>query len=826
MRLSYLTYCLLFTFGFHLAVAADNSVDFNTDVLDVKDRKNIDLKRFSRAGYVMPGDYRLSVHINDSRLQNDEDISFISPDDAPEAPQACLHPGLVSQLGLKDDVMKHLTWWHNGQCLDIHTKALNGMTVRGDIATSSIFVTIPQAYLEYTTATWDPPSRWDDGVPGVLSDYNLNLMKIQGLGGSGSSTSLSGNGTVGMNAGAWRLRADWQASRSQYGDAATRQQWQWSRYYLYRPIRSLRAKLVLGEDYLASDLFDSPRFAGIRLISDDNQLPPNLRGYAPEVTGVAKTHAKVTVSQNGRVLYESQVAPGPFRIQTLSDTTSGALDVAVAEQDGTVRRFQVNTASVPYLSRPGMVRYKLAAGRPDDLRHRVNGPLFSTGEFSWGINNGWSLYGGSLAGSGYQAVSGGIGRDLLALGALSVDMSTARADLQRQGRTTGNSYRLSYSKTFDAIDSQVTFAGYRFSQQTYMSLSEFLDALNQGVRPAGSRQMYTVSLNKQFRRLGLSSNLNLSRQTYWKDAPPDIRYALSLSKYFDIGSFKNVSISLSAYRNQYRNGWDRGGYLSVSVPVGNTGTVSYSGNVSNGLLQQTASYFASPDEHNSYQLSAGGGQSGTTGSAAFTHQGDSAEVNASAGWQEGHYVSGGLSLRGGMTATAHGAALHRVGQAGGARLMLGTGGVAGVPVHGYGSTTDTNRMGVAVISDVNSYYHNEASIDIDHLPDNVSADHSVEAVTLTEGAIGFRHFDVLSGRQSMVIIGLKSGQMAPFGATVKNAQGLETGLVGDNGNTWLSGMKPSENMAVEWDGRTQCTVTLPTKLDVPALFLPCISSKS
>jgi len=821
MRLSYLTYCLFLVSGCHLALAADDSVDFNTDVLDVKDRSNIDLNRFSRAGYIMPGEYSLAVRVNDSSLQ-EENITFTRPDGAPEASEACLSPGLVKRFGFREDVARRLTWRRDGQCLDINADAVRGMTVRGDISTSTLFVTIPQAYLEYTSATWDPPSRWDDGVPGVLSDYNLNLMKVQGLEQGGSGTSLSGNGTAGMNAGPWRLRADWQASRSQYGGGETRQQWQWSRYYLYRAVRSLGARLVVGEDYLSSDLFDSPRFAGVRLMSDDRQLPPNLRGYAPEVTGVAHTHAKVTISQQGRVIYESQVAPGPFRIQTLSDTTHGTLDVTVDEQDGTVRHFQVSTASVPYLSRPGMVRWRLAAGRPDDLRHRVNGPLFSAGEFSWGINNGWSLYAGSLTSSGYQAASGGVGRDLLVFGAMSADVAVARASLHGQESTTGNSYRLSYSKTFDAIDSQVTFAGYRFSQRTYMSLSAYLDALGQqGVRPAGSKQMYTVSLNKQFRSAGLSTNVNISQQTYWNDAPPDLRYSLSASKYFDVGSFKNVSVSLSAYRNQYRNTWDRGGYLSVSLPIGDSNTLTWSGNVMNGTLQQSAGYYGRLDDHNSYQVSAGGGQAGTTGSAAFMHQGDSAELDASAGWQEGRYVSGNLTLRGGLTATARGAALHRTGQPGGTRLMLGTDGVPGVPVRGYGSSTDTNIMGVAVISDVSSYYHNEASIDMDHLPDDVSAGRSVAAATLTEGAIGYRHFDVLSGRQSMVVIGLKNGQMAPFGATVKNARGQQTGLVGDSGNTWLTGMKPSESMDVEWDGKTQCTVTLPAVLDVPALFLPC-----
>lgn len=824
MKLSYLTYCLLLSITCRYALATD-SIEFNTDVLDVKDQKNIDLKEFSRAGYVMPGEYTLAVRVNGTSLQ-EENIVFTKDRADPGNSEACLTRSLVERFGFTDAVLEHLKWWHDGQCLDTGSEAVKGMTVRGELSSSTLFIDIPQAYLEYSSATWDPPSRWDDGIPGVLSDYNASFMKVQGQGNYASSSSLSGNGTLGVNAGAWRLRADWQASRNQYGAGNTRQQWQWSRYYLYRAIRSLRAKMVVGEDYLDSDLFDNPRFAGVRLVSDDSQLPPNLRGYAPEVTGVARSHAKVTVSQQGRIIYESQVAPGPFRIQSLSDTTRGILDVTVTEQDGSQQKFQVNTASVPYLSRPGMVRYKLATGRPDDLRHRVNGPLFSTGEFSWGINNGWSLYGGSLFADEYQNISGGMGRDLMAFGALSVDMSTAHTQLPGQDSVTGNSYRLSYSKTFDSLDSQVTFAGYRFSERTYMSLSDYLDARENGLRPASSKQMYTVSFNKTFRSIGLSSYMNISRQTYWGDTPPDIRYSLSVAKYFDVGTFKNISLSLSAYRSAYRNTHDRGGYLSVSVPTGDNNTVTWSANETNGALQQTASYFSTVDDHNSYEVTAGTGRSGTTGNASWSHQGDAADVDGSAGWQEGRYVSGLLTLRGGMTATAHGAALHRTGHSGGTRLMLSTEGVSGVPVHGYGSTTDTNSFGVAVISDVSSYYHNEARIDMDHLPDNISAVHSEAAATLTEGAIGYRNFDVLAGKQSIVVIGLRDGGMVPFGATIKNPRGQQTGLVGDAGSTWLTGMNPGERMDVEWDGKTQCSFTLPAQLDAPSLLLPCTAAKA
>lgn len=46
----------------------------------------------------------------------------------------------------------------------------------------------------------------------------------------------------------------------------------------------------------------------------------------------------------GRVLYETRVAAGPFRIQDINDSINGQLDVRVEEQDGSVQEFKVDTA--------------------------------------------------------------------------------------------------------------------------------------------------------------------------------------------------------------------------------------------------------------------------------------------------------------------------------------------------------------------------------------------------------------------------------------------------------------------------------------------------
>ncbi|EKN4872820.1 outer membrane usher protein [Yersinia enterocolitica] len=802
-------------------VLASDDIQFNTDVLDTKDRANFDLSQFSQRGYIMPGNYNLLVSMNKQELSEQPIVFYVSEKDAKKS-EACLTPQLIELLALKEDSFKKLTWSRDGECLDI--SSLPGLTVEGDLAKSSLYLSVPQAWLEYSEPDWDPPSRWEEGIPGVLFDYNLlGQLNRQETHNTNNNT-LSGNGTTGANLGAWRFRADWQMRVDQSSGSSTERQWDWSRYYAYRAIPSLGAKLTLGEDFLNSSIFDSFRFNGASLATDDNMLPPNLRGYAPEITGVARTNARVVVSQQGRVLSETLVAAGPFRIQNLNSFVSGTLDVRVEELDGQVQQFQVNTASIPYLTRPGMVRYRIAAGKPSDIGHRAEGPMFGTGEFSWGINSGWSLFGGAMSGENeYQAASMGIGRDLMEFGAVSVDMTQSWATLPEQGSLSGGSYRVNYSKNFQETGSQVTFAGYRFSERNFMSMSEYLDARYRNNDVGGNKEMYTISFNQQFQDLGLSAYLNYSHQTYWDRSAND-RYNLALSRYFDIGKVKNVSLTFSAYRNRYNESNDDGVYLSMSMPFGNSATISYSATVSGSEHSQRVGYTDRLDAHNNYQINTGVARSGVLVSGNYNHIGNSADINANASYQEGQYSSVGLGIQGGATITAEGGALHRVNTLGGTRLLLDTQGVSGVPVQGYGSSIRTNQFGKAVVGDVNSYYRNRASIDIDNLADDVEARGTVAQVTLTEGAIGYRRFNVISGEKAMAMIRMADGTSPPFGATVLNENQQETGIVNDDGSTYLSGIKAGETMSVRWNGEAQCSITLPKALS-PAilanLLLPC-----
>lgn len=817
---------LLFSFMYAEACVADE-IQFNTDILDVTDKSNLDLSVFAKAGYIMPGVYHMSVIVNKKRII-DSDINFVTPPDDVKTSIPCLTENIAEKFGLKNQYAKNIKWILNKStgltCLVIPLN--DGWIIRPDLSTSTLNLSIPQAWLEYIAPNWEPSSRWEDGIFGILFDYNTNFTSTRSNS-SANHTGMSGNGTTGFNFGPWRARADWQSQIDLQSTNNNSNRFNWTRYYLFRPIKSLKSRLSIGENFISSDIFDSFRFTGVTLRSDDNMLPPNLRGYAPEISGVAKTNAKVTIRQQGAVLYQTQVASGPFRIQDLNDAVNGKLDVEIEEQDGTTTKFVVQTSDIPYLTRPGTLRYKLSTGRPTDFHHHSQGPIFYMGEFSWGIANGWSLYGGSIANHDYNAFVLGAGRDLMSLGAVSIDATHSYAKLPHTKTLNGNSYRVSYSKRFDDYQSQVTFAGYRFSERDYLSMADFLDARQFQYRTAGTKEMYTISFNKQFIDIGASLFIDYTHRTYWNKSTDD-RYNVSLSRYFDFSKIKNISISANAYRNKYNRVNDDGVYLSFSIPWGDRGSLSYNTSKNKDSSTNQVSYFSSLRDSDSYQITTGkvGNQSAVSG--FYTYSGDSVKMNANASYQENGFTSTGISLQGGMTATLKGAALHRINSPGSTRIMLDTDDVSDIPVRGYGAIVHSNIFGKAVVTDVNNYYLNKLSVDVNKLSDEVEAVNTVEQISLTEGAIGYRHFDIIRGEKALIYIRLSDGTYPPFGATVVNSEKKTVGIINDDGSAYLSGIQPSATMFVRWNGLEQCKVSFPKSLSTERLqniLLPCTSLK-
>ncbi|ADO46987.1 fimbria/pilus outer membrane usher protein [[Enterobacter] lignolyticus] len=809
-----------------LFVSPVYAVEFNTDMIDAEDRSNIDISQFEKKGYISPGKYLVRVNVNKNMLPKAWTLEWIKAD-TESGSQLCLTKQALADFGLAPDFIARLSDLKGMECVDLsHTPELSSSL---DKSTMVVTLAVPQAWMKYQAKNWTPPEYWDEGIAGLILDYNLYASQYNPNDGD-STQNLSSYGTLGFNLGAWRLRSDYQYSQYFTNGHSTSHDSSLARTYLYRPIPALSSKFTMGQYDLSSDLYDTFHFTGASLESDDSMLPPDLQGYAPQVTGIAQTNAKVTVSQSGRVLYQTTVPPGPFTISDLGQSFQGQLDVTVEEEDGRKSTFQVGSATIPFLTRKGQVRYKTSTGKPTSVGHNdVNNPFFWTGEASWGWLNDVSLYGGGMfTADDYQAATAGVGFNLNAFGSLSFDVTSAQANLRQDNSNTqrGYSYRANYAKRFESTGSQVTFAGYRFSDKEYVSMSEYLSSRNGDDSTSNEKESYVASLSQYIDALALNAYINITRNTYW-DSSSTTNYSLSLSHNFDIGDFKGISASLAISRARWDNDEENQYYFSLSLPLQQNRNITYSmQQTGGGDTSHMASYYDSSDRNNTWNLSASATQDDISNGEPslrgnYQHYSPYGRLNLNGSVQPSQYRSITAGWNGSFTATRHGMALHDYSPGDNARMMVDADGVSGVEVNS--NRTVTNAMGIAVIPSLSNYTTATVRVNANNLPDGVDVDNSVIRTTLTQGAIGYAKLNATTGYQIIGVIRREDGRFPPLGVSVEDkASGKETGLVAEDGFVYLSGIQENSTLRLKW-GDQVCEVTPPNQSNIgsSAIILPC-----
>lgn len=802
------------------------AVEFNVDMIDAEDRANIDLSRFEKKGYISPGKYLVRVQINKNMLPHASMMDWVKAE-TESGSVLCLTKEHLTNFGLNEEFIEALQTIQSTECLDLSLKP--ELITRLDKSTMVLSLSVPQAWLKYQAKNWTPPEFWDDGIAGFILDYNLYASQYAPHHGD-STQNISSYGTLGFNLGAWRLRSDYQYNQNLTDGRSVSHDGDFARTYLFRPIPTWSSKFTMGQYDLSSNLYDTFHFTGASLESDESMLPPDLQGYAPQITGIAQTNAKVTVAQNGRVLYQTTVSPGPFTISDLGQSFQGQLDVTVEEEDGRTNTFQVGAASIPYLTRKGQVRYKMSLGKPTSVGHNdINNPFFWTTEASWGWLNNVSLYGGGMfTADDYQAMTTGVGFNLNQFGSLSFDVTGAEASLQQQNsdKLRGYSYRFNYAKHFESTGSQITFAGYRFSDKDYVSMSEYLASRNGDENVDNEKESYVISLNQYFAALELNSYLNITRNTYW-DRESNTNYSLSLSRNFDIGDFRGISASLAISRIRWDDDEENQYYFSFSLPLQQNRNISYSmQRTGDSNTSQMISWYDTSDRNNTWNISASAtddnirdGEPTLRGS--YQHYSPWGRLNINGSMQPNQYNSITAGWYGSLTATRHGVALHDYSYGDNARMMVDTDGIAGVEINS--NRTVTNGMGVAVVPSLSNYTTAMLRVNNNELPEGVDVENSVIRTTLTEGAIGYAKLNASTGYQIVGVIRMENGHYPPLGVSVTDkASGKDVGLVAEDGFVYLSGIQENSTLRLTWADNI-CEITPPNKSNISenAIILPC-----
>nr|WP_254208468.1 fimbria/pilus outer membrane usher protein [Burkholderia multivorans] len=791
-----------------------HATEFNSSFLSIDGTTDVDLSQFSQADFTLPGEYMLEVQVNDL-FYGLQPIEFVALD-ASGAGKPCLRAELVAQFGLKPSLAKDLPRFHGGRCVDL--AAIEGVTVRYLKGDGRLRITIPQAALEFTDGTYLPPERWSDGIAGAMLDYRVIANTNRSFGSGGRQTNaVQAYGTIGANWGAWRVRGDYQAQSNVGNTVYADRTFRFSRLYAFRALPSIQSTVTFGDDYLSSDIFDTFALTGASIRSDDRMLPPSLRGYAPLISGVARTNATVTVSQQGRVLYVTRVSPGAFALQNINTSVQGTLDVAVEEEDGSVQRFQVTTAAVPFLARTGQFRYKAAVGKPRRFGGAGITPFFGFGEAAYGLPFDVTVYGGFIAASGYTSIALGVGRDFGTFGAVSADVTHARARLWWNGATRrGNSYRINYSKHFDGLDADVRFFGYRFSERDYTNFAQFSgDPTAYGL--ANSKQRYSATMSKRFG--DTSAYFSYDQTTYWERASEQ-RVGVTLTRAFSVGALRNLNVSVSAFRTQSAGASGNQVSVTATLPIGGRHTVTSNLTTGNGSTSVNAGYLYDDPAGRTYQVSAGTTDGRASANASFRQRTSAYQLTAQASTVANGYAAASLEVDGSLVATQYGIAAHANGNAGDTRLLVSTDGVRDVPLSG--TLTHTDSRGYAVLDGISPYNVYDAAVSVEKLPLEVQVSNPIQRMVLTDGAIGFVQFSAARGSNLYLTLTDAAGKPLPFGASVQDAaNGKELGIVGEGGAAYLTQVQPKSSLVVRAGERTLCTIdTLPNRLQLEGTPIP------
>ena len=830
------------------AASMDATVDasFDRTMLSGAGQNTTDLSRFERGNFTPSGNYRVDIFLNEHPIGR-SDVRFAAPSpDASATP--CMTGDLLALLGLHPadltpQVTKDLS--DPTACVDIAT-LIPGASMDFDMGDLQLDTSVPQAFLGQQARGYVDPKYWDAGVNAGLLNYNFNSYRTTSRGLAQTSSFLGLD--AGVNVGGWHLRHQsslvWQSAVA--GSAASHH-WQNIATYVQHDLPSLRAQLTLGDSWTSGEIFGSVGLRGVQFATDDRMLPQSLRGYAPTVRGVADSNAKVTIRQNGMVLYQTTVAPGPFAINDLYATGYGGdLEVSVTEASGRVHTFSVPYASVPQLLRQGVNRFSVVAGqmRDDSITDR---PAMLQATWQRGFSNLLTGYAGINGSQGYASALLG-GAFNTSYGAFAMDVTSARTHIPGLDTLSGQSVRLSYSKTLPQSGTTLSVAAYRYSTSGFLSLGDAerarsyarhnlpVFATGNASRPVidgmpvsdlltpaqqaallgrdfqdyvtqrgvdRRRNDFSLTLSQTLGSRGGSLYVSGSVRNYWNRSGTDTQYQVGYNNM--VG---RLSYSVSASRESDLLGHSDNRYmLSLTLPLGSSQHApviigSFARDTTGGAQQQATISGTAGDGNQftygataSHDSTASSGGAGGTASITGGYRGSHIQANAGFGHGSG-YSQASLSVAGGVVAHPGGVTFGQ--PMGDTVAIVDAQNAAGAKLSNTPGLR-VDRHGYALIPYLTPFEMNTITLDPTGLPLDVQLDSTSAQVAPHAGAVVMVKFKSESGRFVLIEARLADGGNLPFGAQVEDEQGQPVGVVGQAGRVMARVPALSGQLSVRWD---------------------------
>lgn len=769
------------------------AANFNSQFLR-GNAQHVDLTHYQRGNPVLAGDYYLDVYVN-GRWQGRNLLAFRVPAAQVQA-QTCFERDTLLNYGVdpaalasaETDVCQPLTSW------------LPDARTEFDSSRLRLDLHVPQAQMSRNPRGYVAPDQWDPGINAGFLSYNINAFHSERIGTDMRSRrdSVYGMFNAGVNLGPWQLRHD-SSVQAISGESS---HWQRTATYLRRPLPSIQGVLTLGESYTDGQLFDSVGYRGVSLVSDDRMLPDSQRGYAPVVRGLADTNALVEIRQNGQVIYQSTVPPGPFVVDDLYATGYGGdLEVMVREADGRVQRFVVPYASVPQMLRDGQSRYQFTTGTVRESQ-LSRSPWMAQGTYQYGLSNRLTAYSGGTASDDYFSWLGGAALGT-PIGAFSFDITHATSRFERHANRSGQSYKLGYSKLLPEMGTNITVAAYRYSTAGYLSFRDALSAME-----LERNQLSLDALRRQRSEFQLTLNQNLggrrgalyvtgSVRDYWRERGRATQYQFGYNN-----RYENISYSVSVQQTEYQLGERDTLYsFTMSVPLD---YVRSRPTLSTSLTQRDSDYdsgrlglsgSALHNQNLNYNVTVADSRgSATTAELSAEYRAPYASLRASHS-QSTEYRQTSAGVSGSLVGHAGGITLAP--QRGDTMVLIEAPDAKGAEVlNAQGVTVD--RHGYALVPYVSPYRLNTVTLEPGNMSHQVELRTNQQVVAPYAGAVARLRFDTRSGQPLLLKVRMADGKPVPFGAQVSDSEGQPVGLVGQGGVVFLRTDAAEGRLQVNW----------------------------
>ncbi|PTU39486.1 F4 (K88) fimbrial usher FaeD [Salmonella enterica] len=716
-------------------------------------------------GSYAPGRYLVDLILNGK--DTGKQILDVTPQDSEEL---CLPEAWLTKAG----VYISLDYFRDGydttrQCY-VLTKAPS-VNVDFDVSTQTLALAIPQKGLVKIPENVE----WDYGTSAFRVNYNVNANTGK------NNTSAFGSADLKANIGRWVVSSSATASNSDNGDNTATI----NMFTATRAIGAMSADLAVGRTSTGDSLLGSTGTYGVSLSRNNSMKPGNL-GYTPVFSGIANGPSRVTLTQNGRLLYSEMVPAGPFSITDVSLYTSGDVTMKVTGED--CREYAQNfplSVIAGQLS-PGEHEFSVAAGMPDDDSN-IKGGVFAA-SYGYGLD-GLSLRGGGVFNPDWQGGSVGIVAGLGYLGAVSVDGAYATAKY-RDGSHSGSKVKLAWSKQLDITNTGLRVSWSRQNEE-YENLSSF-DPMELWVQSNHGRRIkdeWNAGISQPVGGLFSLSVSGWQRSYYPGNVIASYYYRDDNGKEKGLTGtmstqIKGVSLNLgvSGSRNsQGENNWSASASVSVpftlfdhrysnstSVTTSKGGGTGFSTGVS-GSLNDRFSY------------GVGGGRDSSGGASSYlntSYSGERAYLSGTLNHSSGSGTSGSVSASGSVLAvpavrdvmfsrtSSDTVAVVSVKDTPGVRVTSGNG--------------ETNHDGNLVVP-LSSYDWNTVTIDAGTLPLNTELSTTSQKVVPTDKAVVWMPFDALNVRRYLLQVKQRNGEFVPGGTWARDSKNTPLGFVANNG---------------------------------------------